>query len=537
MALTLDKIGKSKKLKSGPTSLSGNEKSLVMPWNAGELLDANKSDSEPSNPAVKSENSLVKPIESTFVSSKQVTNEEQTGNNPGAKRITNREQTGNKSPLVSPPFLLHSRSAEVPSSISREPRSDEILYSGDSAIRSKHGITSSEAIQKKQPFIPHVGESIEFHADKRVTNGEQTGNNQCGLKVTNGEQTGNIPVEDHSNFLPSKVQRVTQRVTAPPSNGLQTDNKEVTSSTFEHLKGYEQKLLQLIFFECQSSASLLTPPLTLERIAEILETRKGTAKTVIVRLVKKGLAHRERSATGRGGYTRFRIEKSLYNELLVRQTGNKQVTIREQTGNKQVSQRVTEQVTEVLSSSSSSLDLTLNKTSTSEKKTELIDGWQNIYFSELSQIGFGKAHIQQLAERGKRTPEEVQISIDAFAFDLTVNQKAPSIKNPLGYFMGILHRGPYAVPVNFEAPEVRQRKAYLAAEERKNAQLRELDERILQSEFEKWDRALELEEKLELAPVPEAVAPGGAAHKSILKEYFRENLWPVIENKIRESSF
>jgi DNA-binding transcriptional ArsR family regulator len=323
----------------------------------------------------------------------------------------------------------------------------------------------------------------------------------------------------------------------------QSDTNRTTKSAISPvwtLRGLKLRLLDFLCGLSMRTGSKFLGPISYETLSKKSGVTEASIRTTLKRLRDDGYVKISWVSRGPGACIQIEVkEASLlsYGDNLTNQRLRNTDTEPTQSRHPIRHKADTQSDTNVSSSSSPSLDLTLNKTSTSETRTELSFEWLELHFGELAQIGFGKVHIQQLAERGKRTPEEVQTSIDAFAFDLTVNQKAPSIKNPLGYFMGILHRGPYAVPVNFEAPEVRQRKAYLAAEEKKNAQLRELDERILQSEFEKWDRALELEEKLELAPIPEAVAPGGVAHKSILKEYFRENLWPVIENKIRESNF
>jgi hypothetical protein len=290
-------------------------------------------------------------------------------------------------------------------------------------------------------------------AYKQVTNGEQTGNKEVVKQVTNGEQTGNKEV---SRTQRDKLKQVTEQVTSACVNREQTDNKRVTKSGFEQLRGHEARLLQLVFTECQSIGELLTPPLTLDRIAESLESRKQTAKTVIVRLTKKGLVKRENSATGRGGYTRFRLEKSLYQELLIRETGNKRVTNREQTENKRDTQRVTEQVTDS-SSSSSSLRSTnkeeLLTTGDQSREANWDPAWQSIDCSPLAEIRFGRAQVAQIARTGHLTSDQLQDSIYAFAFDLSENQKTKRISGtPLNFFMGILRKGPYAPPANYESP-------------------------------------------------------------------------------------
>ena len=134
------------------------------------------------------------------------------------------------------------------------------------------------------------------------------------------------------------------------------------------------------------------------------------------------------------------------------------------------------------------------------------------------------------------TPEELQESIYAFAFDLTENQKSKVINgSALNYFMGILRRGPYAAPANYESPEVRQRRLYLEAKEQQHKKRQELDEREEAVEFAEWAEKLSLEQRAALVPPKDFAKPGGTAHSYQLREYFRENVWPKLrkseENK------
>jgi osmotically-inducible protein OsmY len=368
---------------------------------------------------------------------------------------------------------------------------------------------------------------------KQGTNGEQTGNKEVFKQVTNGEQTGNKRVTTAQR---NEEKQVTERVTSKCVNREQTDYKQVTNSGFEQLRGHESRLLQLIFAECQATGELLTPPLTLDRIAESLESRKETAKTVIVRLTKKGLVKRENSATGRGGFTRFRLEKTLYQELLIRETGNKRVTNREQTGNKRDTQRVTERVTEP-SSSSSSLRSTSNKellTTGNQSSSEMgLDAsWHEIDCSPLSEIRLGRNQISQIAQSGRVSPDQLQDSIYAFAFDLSENQKAKNISGaPLNYFMGILRKGPYSPPANYESPEDRQQRIYLEAKEQQRKLRQEREARLETVEFEEWAEKLSLDERAQLVPPKDYSKPGGTAHTMQLREYFRENVWPALKER------
>jgi predicted transcriptional regulator len=365
---------------------------------------------------------------------------------------------------------------------------------------------------------------------KQGTNGEQIGNKQASEQATNGEQIGN---KRGTALNEKKGKQGTERVTSACVNRVQIENKQETKWPFEKLRGHEAQLLQLIFDECHQTGDLLSPPLTLDRIAAFLESRKDTAKTIVYRLTKKGLVRRENSAVGRGGYTRFRLEKELYQALLIRETGNKRRTNREQIDNKQGTQQGTERVTNPPSSSSKELDL--NKlTNTEEPVVSILSPeWSQIDTTPISEIRFGRSQLVQLFQIQKLTVEQVQESIYAFAFDLEVNGKKKDINGPtLNYFMGILRKGPYAPPANYEAPDVRQLRLYLEAKKREQQTRLELETQLETVEYDSWVADLPLEERARLVPASDFAKPGSPGHNVQLKQYFRENVWPARREMI-----
>jgi hypothetical protein len=140
--------------------------------------------------------------------------------------------------------------------------------------------------------------------------------------------------------------------------------------------------------------------------------------------------------------------------------------------------------------------------------------------------------VAQIAREGKFTPDELQDSIYAFAFDLAENGKAKTITGvPLNYFMGILRRGPYAAPSNYESPDVRQKRLYLESKEQQRKKCQDLAERLETIEFEEWLENLSLEQRAQLVPPKEFAKPGGTAHNYQMREYFREQVWPERREK------
>jgi hypothetical protein len=374
--------------------------------------------------------------------------------------------------------------------------------------------------------------------DKQITNGLQTDHKEITEQITNGLQT------DHKEITPSvsaakptppqNEKRITQRITSERVNGSQTDHKEITTSRLETLRGLEARLLHFIFQECRAAGDLLSPPITLERISTYLPSHKRAAKTVIFRLVEKKFITREGGATGRGGFTRFRLEKSLYQSLLLRETDHKEITNGLQTDHKEASKRITQRITSP-SSSSSFLDSDQNLKTTTTGEPELFDDtrvqlspdWAAIDTSPLAEIGFTQTHLMQLAKHSNLSAAEVQDSIHFFAFDLRRNGKGRELKGPpLNFFMGILRKGlPYAAPENYENPETEARRQYLESKRRLEEQ-RLAEERELQDlEFAEWRRGVSPEDVN--AIVPEVVRHIPKAREMSLKTYFDESVWPA----------
>lgn len=362
---------------------------------------------------------------------------------------------------------------------------------------------------------------------KEATNGLQTDYKEVTDISYNGLQT------DHKQTT-GKTKRTTQRTTQRITTRLQTDHKRTTNDDISTLVGHERHLLFFIFNECRVTGELTTVPLTLSRIKEELKTQaSSTAKTIIARLIGKRFIARGRAKTGRGGWMTFRLEREIFQRLLL-ETGYKRATNGSQTDDKEATKRATQRTTEPSSSSSKDLDLNkLTNTRDSEVSSDLPAKWAEIDTDPLNAIRFGRHQLAQLTRVGALTVEQVQESINAFAFDLEVNEKGKEINgHALNYFMGILRKGPYAPPANYEPPEVRQMRIYLEAKERERKTREELESRLEIVEFDEWVTILSAEDRSRFVPPTDFAKPGSQGHNVQLKQYFRENVWPEKRDKV-----
>jgi len=377
-------------------------------------------------------------------------------------------------------------------------------------------------------------------AHKPDTNWLQTGHKPNTQPDTNRAQTGHNVSEKAERILQTGHKPDTQPDTTLDTNRTQTGYKPDTKSVFTQLVGLQRKVLLFIYRSCQIARSRTTEPLALEHIAKSLNIRTGSVKTTLRRLEEKELIFRSYFKNGRGGWSRYELAAHVFAAVLQLETEHKLDTNWTQTEHKLDTQPDTQPDTSPSSSSSSirSIDLV---TTTSETilapPRELEAQWQVIDCSPLTELRFGRGQIAQIAHSGRVTSEELQESIYAFAFDLTENQKAKNISGaPLNYFMGILRKGPYTPPVNYESPEDRQQRLYLEAKEQQRKLRLDRESRLETVEFEEWAEKLSLDQRAELVPPKDYAKPGGTAHTMQLREYFRENVWPDVRNRIAHES-
>ena len=308
--------------------------------------------------------------------------------------------------------------------------------------------------------------------NKQVTIGKQAGNKQ----VTIGKQTGN------------------KQVTIGKQTGNKQVTKRVTNLSIFDVTGNERKLLDFVFQICRNNGSKLTPCLTLDFMLEGTNMRsKGVLKTTIIRLVnKKGILEKSQSKTGRGGWVKFKIPDHIYQELIL------------DIDDKRVTKRVT-------NSPSSSINIytknitttTLRSVDSIETSADSVKTWEAIDFSLLEDIGFKEIHISQLLEKGDLTPEEVQESIFAFAYDVKHNPSLLKIKTtPLNLFLGILKRGcPYFPSKEYESEIKKHYEKHKREREVRKLQDQQYLDKHRHEMYSDWVEKLSLKEKSEILDI------------------------------------
>jgi DNA-binding MarR family transcriptional regulator len=273
-------------------------------------------------------------------------------------------------------------------------------------------------------------------------------------------------------------------------------------------------------------------PITLKKceIAKETELTLDGVKTAIRRLLRKGALE---SVSYKGGQ---KFGGTIYKLTVISREILSSKMALNLTGFNMVQRGSEPGAAGYTSSSSKILDLTNNnwETTDREKITDLSKdpAWTRIDFDCLAQIGFNRSHVVQVASSKVLTPDSLQDSIYAFYFDLNVNQKGSKIGGPpLNFFMGILRRGPYSAPANYESPEDKQLREYLDAKENLLKKRRERLERLKALEFEEWVDSLPSMEVERLAPM----GTTDVLKRSQLMNHFESHLWAEKRRLILES--
>ncbi len=371
------------------------------------------------------------------------------------------------------------------------------------------------------------------------TNREQTGNRIENKSGTNREQTGNRIENNPQNPIMLSIETGNklgaQLGTELRTNREQTENKLGTESRFLSLSGLQRGTVLFMYSLCRAAGTRETENVRLEMIASSLQTTTGAVKETIKRLIAKGFIQRLNYRAGRGGFSSYFLPENIYRQLFELETGNKLGTNREHSGNKLGAQLGTQLGTSVPSSSSILIKEEFKTTTTGEPDlckvdpTKLPPEWEQVNCVPLADYGFGESQLSQIVRDKLLTPEMVQDSIYAFAFDLRENTKEKELRGaPLNYFMGILRKGlAYARPPNYETPQEAARRKRLELLQREESQRQAEEQQILELEFSSWKRGQSVAEIV--AQLPEHARRPGPVQDSALKNYFVENVWPELQ--------
>ena len=123
--------------------------------------------------------------------------------------------------------------------------------------------------------------------NKLATNREQSDNKPTTKLATNRQQTGNRSTEASGIKIETANKVTTEPTTLSATKWQQTDSKVATNPVFSSLVGLQRNIILFIYSSCKLARSKSTDALTLEHIAQTLQTSSGSVKTTLQRLEKR----------------------------------------------------------------------------------------------------------------------------------------------------------------------------------------------------------------------------------------------------------
>ena len=364
-------------------------------------------------------------------------------------------------------------------------------------------------------------------------------------KIQNKKNTNWTQCDNKTNTNRTQIEHKvdTNQTQSGHETGHEIEHKLGTKSGFLTLVGLQRKVLLFFYENCRNTRSKITSPFTLEILADRLNIRKGSVKTTIRRLETKTFIRRVDFKNGRSGWSSYEVPNSVFTELTRMETEHKLDTNWTQIEYKTNTKLDTKADTAEFSSSSKDLYKTTTTDQTIPSKPEspqLPDEWLAIDIEPLRSINFTHMHLSQLATEEQLTPKIVQQSIDFFAFDLSNNNKAKTIKgSPLNFFMGILrNRGGYVIPDNYGSPEERYMKDYAKKLRQQGEEMARLENEAIELSFKSWYVILPDQEKDKLLPGTDLSKNSdqykftGERIRRLAREYFKDVVWPNIRERV-----
>lgn len=285
----------------------------------------------------------------------------------------------------------------------------------------------------------------------------------------------------------------------------------------ENLRSNPLKLMLFLARNIQNNIEIITRRLTLTEIIISCEISRNSARTALRFLLKKNFIARVDFQPGVKGWSKYSINKSVY-EAYLKTNYNQKDSIDKKLYKK--------------GSINSSI---FNNTIIN--KSHLLS-WNEVTVSLLSHIGFTNKHLLQL--KSKHTPALVQDSINHFAFGLKHSKKTQKYEDPLSVFMGVLRKGEMWIEQNYKSIEEINLEKILHIKKVEIERTNKLEEDLFKLEFTKWRSSLTEDNLLGLAPetnfldIPKRIRKTLRRRKALelSRDYFFTEVWGKIRQRI-----
>lgn len=373
-------------------------------------------------------------------------------------------------------------------------------------------------VRRKKVFESPTPEELAVKANPVVSSSsviETSLEQQQNISKTETETT----LEQLSNITKTEDLRFRNIIKTEPKTVLVTSLEQHSHITktvvgFSAVVGLQRKILDYFFTKAQSLGSRTTGKIYPEVLAEMLACSVETVRTSVQRLETKGFVVREEFKRGRGGFSVFKIGVETYQNLVIE---NNTKTSFKQNENITSSQTKTEPKTSPPCSSSIVSSLEIKETTTTDQEFWLsvpknLDGLVSV------------KQLRDFVKQGLVSPEDLQSSLDGFAFDLEKSLIRAKNGNPIAILIGAIKGGGY-----ISQQYLTELKASLAEIEKARAELYQLQaenlaERLRQ-EFDSF-RAQYPDQAERLRPggaFINSFEPGSVGYRMWLEEY-KKNL-------------
>ena len=239
------------------------------------------------------------------------------------------------------------------------------------------------------------------------------------------------------------------------------DSLEKNTPLLFKVVGLQRQVLLTIFSILQSNGSRTSPPIAIEVIARRVNTTVGNTQNAIKELIKKNLILRKDFQRGRGGWTIYELEETIFSTL-------DKEKIRESLENLQ---RVSIQ----------QMGATIRETGPNSSSVILKENKKlhTIQIPEDLKTLISSKEVSSILEKGLLPEEDLQRSLEHFAYD-SKNNLVRAKTSPVNLLFGLLRSGkPYRSLklIELENEELREYQKSLAVLENQNRELKEAEQK------------------------------------------------------------
>ena len=268
---------------------------------------------------------------------------------------------------------------------------------------------------------------------------------------------------------------------------------------FIDLRSNPLQLFRFLFELSRNDDFYNTPRVRLREMMLNINVSKDSARTALRFLLKNNFISRIEFQPGNLGWSRYRLNANVCADL-ERGLSRGSIDPFEPIGNTASSE-------------------------TTSANSYSADPWDEIDFSNLTEIGFNKNHLLQI--KNKTTAEIVQESINHFSYSLKYNKKTKEYSNPLATIIAVLKRGEAWIEPKYQSP---QEIAKIKILEMKKAEIERnklIDDELYKLSFDEWKNSLSESYVESIAPDLRKKGDPIPPHAK-LSAYFKDKVWPEI---------